>query len=430
MKTQRTLIATCIAALFASSAVMAKDKWEYNEDKWDDTRSYGSVNIDKDSVQQWGPWEQFVEPAAGAPSIAFLGAGLTDPYRSLPQTNPVPVDDVCRAGDWCGYAVYVNYDWKRTYQQYDGGENGYGGYVYESKSTRPYAGKFGLTLTPDDPAQVTIDGGEGQGKVSWRLAALPGNATPTLGASHDPMNAYFGDWYYYYDAGGLHNFYANAGGCNSDCSSYDYSNAYGYPHDYYYYYWYLPTTNKEVAAGWFYRQISDYVSGDGGETSRETYGYYVAGIATPQTYLDAQRVGNVVATYQGNSMDWWGGYQIPVSMTVNFGNSTWSGSWNGGRDGSVTQVTDSYGNKFLYGQVGFNASGTVSGANIQSTNVSALDGTVTGKVQGTFYGQTAGSIGGVHDIVKTKPEVYTASSNVGVFLVDKVQAPQVSQVPR
>lgn len=430
MKTQRTLIATCIAALFASSAVMAKDKWEYNEDKWDDTRSYGSVSLDKDSVQQWGPWEQFVEPAAGAPSIALLGAGVSDPYRNLPQTNQVKVDDVCRAGDWCGYAVYRNYEWKYQYYQDDGEGEGYGGYS-TSKESRPYAGRFGLTLKPDDPSVVTIDGGEGPGQVSWRLAALAGNAAPVLGASHDPMNANFGDWYYYYNyTGGLHNFYASQQ--TSDTSAYDYSTVYGYPHDgSYYYYWYLPTSNKEVAAGYFYRYIYDYVSGDGAEMGRQTYGSYVAGIATPQAYLDAQRAGNVIASYQGNSVDGYYGYQIPVSMTVNFGNATWNGSWNGGSDGSSAyQYSDSYGNKYVSGQIGFNASGTVSGANIQSTSVSALDGTVTGKVQGTFYGQTAGSIGGVHDIVKTRPEVYTASSNVGVFLVDKVQAPQVSQIPR
>jgi len=425
MKPQRTLIATCIAALFASGAVMAKDKWVYNEDKWDDTRSYGSVNIDQDSVQQWGPWEQFVEPAAGTPSVAFLDGALTDPYRNIPKTV---ADDVCRAGDWCGYAVYQNYEWKYEYQ-YDG-EEGYGGYYTSSKNSRPYAGKFGLTLKPDDPSVVTIDGGEGSGKVSWRLAALAGNAAPVLGASHDPMNAYFGDWYYYYySTGGLHNFSASEQ--TSGSSAYDYSSVYGYPHDgSYYYYWYLPTNNKEVAAGYFYRYIYDYVSGDGAETGRETYGSYVAGIATPQAYLDAQRAGNVIASYQGNSVDGYYGYQIPVNMTVNFGNATWSGSWNNGSDGYAYQTTDSYGNKYVYGQVGFNASGTVSGANIQSTSVSANDGTVTGKVQGTFYGQTAGSIGGVHDIVKTRPEVYTASSNVGVFLVDKVQTPQVSQLPR
>jgi hypothetical protein len=72
MKTQRTLIATCIAALFVSSGVMAKDKWEYHEAAWDNTKSYGNVSIGRDSVQQWGPWEDFVQPAAGGPSIGFL----------------------------------------------------------------------------------------------------------------------------------------------------------------------------------------------------------------------------------------------------------------------------------------------------------------------------------------------------------------------
>lgn len=79
----------------------------------------------------------------------------------------------------------------------------------------------------------------------------------------------------------------------------------------------------------------------------------------------------------------------------------------------------------VLGQVDFNASGTISGANIQSTSVSTLDyATVSGSVQGSFLGQQAGSIGGVHDIVKSVNDKYSNASNVGVFLVDKVNTPQ------
>ncbi len=83
----------------------------------------------------------------------------------------------------------------------------------------------------------------------------------------------------------------------------------------------LPTTNKEVAVGWFKRYVDNYVRGlseeDNGYTQdyKYTHGYYVAGIVTPQAYLDSQRAGNVIATYQGNSFDW-SGYQVPVDMTV------------------------------------------------------------------------------------------------------------------
>ena len=110
MKTKQTVIAVCITALFASGAVMAKEKWEYNEDKWDDTRSYGRVTIDKDSVSAWGPWEDFVEPAAGAPSVAFAGAGAGDPYRPITPIPPIPIPAGCGDGEWCGYmALAIDY---------------------------------------------------------------------------------------------------------------------------------------------------------------------------------------------------------------------------------------------------------------------------------------------------------------------------------
>lgn len=394
MKTKRTVIAACIATLFISGTVFAKDKWEYHESGWNNVNSYGKVVIAQDSVNQWGPWESFVEPAAGAPSVAMPGATGSDPYRTIPTT--VVANDVCQSGDWCGYAVFRNYQWNYNYSEDDEGS------VY----TRPLAGLFSLTLTPDDPNAVTVDGGTGEGKVSWRIASL-GDTQPIFVNSGAGAPATFGNWYYYGEQGGLHNFYANRDTSTSsgNINTYDRSYAYGYPHDYYYYYW-LPTSNKEVAVGWFGRYVESYVRGEGEgdywDNGTQTHGYYVAGIATPQAYLDAQRAGNVIATYSGASYDWWSGTQTPVNMTVDFRNASWSGSWNGGSDGNVYTATDSKGNQFWYGQVGFNASGNISGANIQSTSVSANDGAVTGKVQGTFYGQTAGSIGGVSDIVKTK----------------------------
>lgn len=84
MKTKQAVIGVCVAALFASSAAIARDKWDYSEGAWDKTQSYGQVTVAQDSVQQWGPWEQFVEPAAGAPSgVQFAGAGSGDLYRPI-----------------------------------------------------------------------------------------------------------------------------------------------------------------------------------------------------------------------------------------------------------------------------------------------------------------------------------------------------------
>lgn len=92
MKKSRVLISVCIAGLFAAGTVSARDKWEYNEGSWDKTQSYGEVTVAQDSVQQWGPWERFVEPAAGEPSgVQYAGAGSGDLYRpllSIPAETP------------------------------------------------------------------------------------------------------------------------------------------------------------------------------------------------------------------------------------------------------------------------------------------------------------------------------------------------------
>ncbi len=89
-------------------------------------------------------------------------------------------------------------------------------------------------------------------------------------------------------------------------------------------------------------------------------------------------------------------------------------------DGSIDPgdlTTDSNGVKYVTGNVGFSASGTISGANIQSTNVSAGDGTVTGTVVGNFFGDGAEVLGGVSDIVKTRADgAYTDARNVDIFM--------------
>lgn len=420
MENNRTIIAACIVATFVTSPALAKDTWQFHENEWSKVRSYATTSISQDSLGSWGAWGDFVEPAAGIPNVASMpGIAGSDPYRTSPNATTAAAD-VCRAGDWCGYAVFANQQWDNN-QPRSKGESSEG-YGYSG----PMAGLFGLTLTPENPTAVTVNGGSGPGMASWRLASLTSTA-PLFNNSGADLPATFGDWYWYSGGqGGLNNFLAErySKTANGDTSTYEHSYVYGFPQDYYYY-WGLQTSNKEVAVGWFQRYIQSYVNGQDEEdywnsqTETHTYGYYVAGIATPQAYLDSQRTGNVVATYSGNSMDF-SGYQTSVNMTVNFGNGTWSGSWNNGSDGYVYTNTAN-GKTYSQGQVGFNASGTISGANINSTVLSANDGIVTGKVQGTFYGQTAGSIGGVSDIVKTNTATLNSAAHTAVYLVNKVE---------
>lgn len=436
MKTRKTIIAASIAALLVVPlSVSAKSKWEYHESQWNQVMSYGSVSLAEDSAQQWGPWSEFVQPAAGGPSVVFLPK-VAELYRSLPKADlkdeadptpipipvPVPVDDFCKSGEWCGYAVFQNQSstWSNNNQEGGEGRNEEGNYEYTS--TRPHPARIAFALNPDDPS-ITAGSGTGPGTAAWRIASLSG-LTPLFGESGLMPAQFDGKWWSNSSTDeGLHTFYASRS--TSSESSYEQAWAYGVPHDYYYWWWYLPTSNNEVAVGWFGREVRNYMSGGNGDgygggdgSESAVYGYYVAGITTPQAYLDSQRVGNVIATYSGSSMDM-SGYQSPVTMTVDFGQAKWSGSWNNGANGSTYTNTAGDGTQHLSGYVGFNASGTISGANIQSTSVSATDTkAVSGSVQGTFFGQTAGSVGGVHDIVKDN------LPHAGVFLVDKETTPK------
>jgi len=217
MKTRKTLIATCIAVLFTSTAAIAKDKWDYHEGAWDNTRSYGKVVISQDSVQQWGPWEDFVEPAAGGPSIGLLGAGAGDRYLPIPQPIP-PVVTGCGDGEWCGYmAVGINYRPPRHENRWHPsflGEfepalislqfekpipkelDGYGGGWWGGRSEWDGKGAVNVILRSDIPAYGASAGME-SGMVPVRFDDYQGTFD---GHAHNPfISLEAGDNGYYYD---------------------------------------------------------------------------------------------------------------------------------------------------------------------------------------------------------------------------------------
>jgi hypothetical protein len=434
---------------------MAKDKWEYHEAAWDNTKSYGNVSIGRDSVQQWGPWEDFVQPAAGGPSIGFLGAGSGDMYRPLPPIpTPIPGSD-CASGAWCGYVVYTSYSNVNGYGGGYGYGEGYGGYY----RNRPQAGLIELRLSPNDPSAVTVLGGSGLGTVEGRITPLAGSdpllVIPELmrvsggdlslpvqfgsGTSwvsvNDGLANFYGSASGYIGSpiviqgqtidGGESGWYASIGGHNRIWARSGSNEQYD-------------TTPYMTMGGNLYVSVWGYVSGDS-ENQGYYYNYvqatdgaegYVAGIATSLADMAALQARSVTATYNGYTS----GYkntsgQSPVVVNVNFGNASWSGTWNNGSNGNVWYGSDSSGRPYIAGQVGVIASGTISGANFQSTSVSANDGNVTGKVQGTFYGPEAAGLGGVVNVTKTpnvsvetvaRSATPVAATYVDVFAAQKV----------
>jgi hypothetical protein len=455
MKTRQTIIAASIAALLLSGNALAKENREFHEQLWDQIKSYGDVLLAEDSVGNWGPWADFVEPAAGAPSPALLpGAGGSDPYKNIPNTIvPNTVTETgCAAGSWCGYSIFTQSESGNITPS-----------LLESKVARKQTqfsgGLFALTLTPPDAIQ-------GEGNVSWRLTSLGtntevansggdmwanfggGDMSPEVWADRWVLKKINGWWQFVkesylkygpgdqwnnFDNGLAHfstneessdfiNGFSNNSKANEATSVIDptffrspFTNA-------------LKAKDEQVAVGEYQRTVWAYTTGqdkelyvyDSGPSSTTTHGFYVAGVATPQAYLDAQKAGDVVANYLGGSFD--GNRQGVVAISVSFKPATWQGVWLGGLDKEAMNYT---------------ASGTVVGATISTTQngVSAIGGNTSelsysGSVQGTFYGQTAGSIGGISSVTKTigsgspPPTVAamptTTQTQNAVFLVNKV----------
>jgi hypothetical protein len=450
MKNNRTVIATCIVALFASSQVFAKESQQFHEDDWSKVRSYGKVLISQDSVESWGAWTDFVEPAAGGPNVnpaLLLGAGSGDSYRNLPGTTNLPAEsNICSAGDWCGYSIFT---------ESKSGENSPAQYRSERSPKQNYSGGlFALTLTAPD-------GSPGDGNVSWRLASTDGSSL--VAQSGGDMWANFGGgdlssevWnnrkvlkivngrlrlvtesYLQFSEGQLWN---NTDNSLAHFSAYEgkSSDSYGFINgfssnrkadeaknaiDPTFFLLFsdrpftdtLKAKDEQVAVGEYSRTVWAYTSGQDnelyfneGESSTTTHGFYVAGIATPQAYLDAQKAGDVVANYSGGSFD--GNRQGHVAITVNFKPGTWSGVWYGGLDSKA---------------MNFKANGDVVGANIVANAltplVNASNVSYSGTVQGSFYGQQAGSIGGLTNVSKLVDNQVTQTQNA-VFLVNKVSS--------
>jgi len=270
---------------------------------------------------------------------------------------------------------------------------------YSSVGHNP--GRIALTLAPDSEI------------ARYRLTGLSGEPTPVRSESGDLPANFYGPIGVFdaYNSSSNSNTYALIDGGEGHPSYYDAS---------------------YVTHGDFYNSVYNYTSGDGAES----FGSYIAGIVTPLDGIDgidgiaALQAGKVEAVYQG-----WTVYphsshnhfpESPVVINVNFGTATWNGTWNNGVDGNThPHGADSNGTVHLYGQVGFTAQGTISGANIQSTSVGTLDPGATivkGQVQGSFFGPQAAAVGGVSDITKTNPaKGYENARNVDLFIANKVK---------
>lgn len=311
-------------------------------------RLYGEVTIAEDSVRSWGPWTEFEETAAGPQAAAQGGASTkSETYRPVPQVASPAL---------LGFGVVLQESATLT-----------------SPALTPYE-LSGTITTASDPTS---------GLPAWpqaiqvRTTALNSGEGTWLSANA-PLNLGTGDFWFNY--------------ASPSESANPYIALDLYP------------------GGWFYdpQEVqATFYSGKSyaGESAQGTWG--VMGTPTSASDLSALRSQRMVATYSGYALDNQGS-NPPISMSVNFGNSTFTLTSNGGVDGSVRTETATNGTTLLKGQVGYTATGTVSGVTFSSSTVTTGDqGAISGKVKGAFFGPSAAAAGGVTDLTKNGAR-YTA----------------------
>jgi len=350
---------------------------------------------DEDSVRSWGPWATLVKPAAGpqtpapttlaGPVVPGFGSGDATSFTPTVITPTAPEEVVaqgrCTAGIACGYA-FITQD-ARESQGEDLKVPIVEGQLAASSRTSPQAATPVLNPIPTF-AQVAPAPGPGPGFPSMGaliaqnvITNLTVNSITDIPLSEAALNQsvfFMGSQFWFGFGQGV----------------------------------FLRGTTVDVAGTPFAY----------GSSSRKDEGFskstsFIYGESTGTADLNALNAGNVQANYTGAMISG----RTPVSIAVDFGAATWSGSWNGGADSGFIRTSLSSDNvNVTSGQVGFNASGTISGANIVSTSILATDASaISGTVNGSFFGGQAGVLAGAVDVTKTT-EAYTDGTHRDLFV--------------
>jgi hypothetical protein len=171
--------------------------------------------------------------------------------------------------------------------------------------------------------------------------------------------------------------------------------------------------NLDIVVGAWGNRV-EQENNDFAETEYEPFIY---GTTTSLAAIDGLQAGNVTVNYTGTTL----ANQTPVDMTIDFGNGTWSGSWNNGVDSNVQVSKDSLGVWHATGNMGFKASGTLSGSNLVATTITAGDGTIGANsvVENAVFGNKAQMVGGGYQVTKST-DAYTAATQSDITIaVDK-----------
>lgn len=360
---------------------------------------YGDTTIAEDSVARWGFWEQFEPPAAGnSLSVALpaspatwyrpLASGTTPaaPQVSVPTTLALP----CESGGLCGFGMFTQVENFTVVETARPTEQGDG----VGRETRAEFLPFlPLSLHPYAFAATELEpSGEGTAPYPASVSVAP----VALGTVRVP-NAHTGTV-----------------SMDDGCCTYDGDGG---------------SANMQPENKWLLleAQVAWYT----GTVRTDTESFFphiisgVVGRLTSAADMDALNKGNVTASYSGRLLsDREMGVYNSVSLEVNFGNRTFSGTVNGGTDVAARLAVQGMPNGQTAVQNGMGLkidAGVIDGSRFQSTRLSATDGTITaGAVSGGFFGPGAAAAGGVIDVTKTRTDgTYTNGRFVMPFLTQR-----------
>ena len=356
------IVSTLIVALFTAASIQSVAFAKAKDD---------------DSVRSWGRWATLVQPAAGPPvaNVALAGLGLPE-VIILPEPPPPPVVDPgnCDAGALCGYGVIA----QNRIQIFadDDPLNTINGPQLATPNLDPIpvgAEALNIAIGPDELITLTINS----------------NSTPGLGLNFTDQGVFVDSFF-----PGV-TFWGNEDGG---------AEIFGITID---------VLGKLFAFGFIDSEVTEFgfpILFD--ETITEAAFIFGETSSIDDLAIAEINAGNVEANYQGGTLL----AGTFVDIDVDFGAGTWEGSFNGGTDsGVVDQQANSDGSTSLIGQVGFDASGVISGINIVSNDISADDGIVSGSVTGSFFGGEAAVLAGSVDIDKTVEAVGDAEGYSGNY---------------
>lgn len=320
MKYALKTLSLSVAALFAQGHAAAAPSPE----ELASVKLYGNVTIAQDSVNNWGPWEQFEAPAAG-PAALTPPAFSLEFFRTLPKVKEDGLNQ-----ELAGFGTFAVID------QREGSEEGFQWHNMALTGTAFNQPALG-SLSPQGLQLLVTTADE-----STHLMPDSGKLVQT-GDTYSGINA----------QGHL----TSLALIPSDIDS------------------------EKTQASFYQRQIiTDYVSdGEGNinDVLRGSIEVGVIGFKTSTSDMSALRANNFQAYYVGQSLSLNAGFQN-MSMSVNFGNSTWQGSF------------DAAG--------GIWASGNVSGNSFSADSISAGESSAEGYIKGNFTGAMAAGLMGSLDV--------------------------------